>query len=132
MGKLAEQRVFDLEDLTVTPSQTSEKSNQKTGPKVALQRREIFAQVSATQINLLAGASRVTTVTVFHYLLMKSFKVYHRAFVLPNDGLAGACISRHSLLRALRDLARLGLITIERDGPRKPPRISIVGVTKQG
>ena len=129
MGKPAEQRILDLEDLVATPGTTGVKAPQP-GPKAARQRGEAFVQITATQADRLAGKS--SAVTVFLYLMFKSFRVYHKPFALPSDALEHAGVSRFAQFRALRNLVKRGLISVERDGPRKPPVITLIGVTKQG
>jgi hypothetical protein len=122
----AEQRVFDLEDLVVTPSQPSEESGRKDAPKAKRQRREPFIVTTATQAQKLEGVTRLITERVFRHLQFRWFRAYRKPFKLPSDALSYAGIDRFAQLRALTSLQRLGLISVERDGPRKPPLITIL------
>ncbi len=127
----AEQNPFNLEDLVVKPDTTvGAKASPKNGQGTARQRRGSFIQITAAQADGLSNASVV--VAVFFHLMFRSFRAYHKPFVLPNDALKHAGISRFAQIRALRSLARRGLISVERDGPRKSPVITIIGTTRQG
>jgi hypothetical protein len=125
---------FNLEDLVVKPGEASAgvapgaKTSRRKG---ATRSAEAFVPITAKQADLLSRATHVTTQSVFLHLMFRSFKVYHKPFVLRADALAYAGIGRVMQWRALRDLARLGLILVERGSPRSPPIVTIVGVTKQ-
>jgi hypothetical protein len=126
---------FNLEDLVVKPGEASAGTapGAKTaGRKGATRSSEAFVQITAKQADLLSRTTHVVTQSVFLHLMFRSFKVYHKPFVLRADALAYAGIDRFMQWRALRDLARLGLILVERGSTRSPPIITIIGVTKQG
>jgi hypothetical protein len=125
----AEKNPFTLEGLVV-PEPPKAKAAPKVGQKAAHKRGVSFIQITAAQANRLAGASIV--VSVFFHLMFRSFNAFHKPFALPPNALEYADISRHAQLRALRDLVKRGLILVDRGGPRKPPMITIVGVTKRG
>jgi hypothetical protein len=125
--RVAEHNPFNLEDLVIKPATAS---NAKVSPKAGSKstrhpRGSSFIQLTATQAAKLSGASVV--VAVFLHLMFRSFRAYRKPFVLPNDALQHVNISRHVQLRALRRLAKLGLISMERESPRKPPVITILG-----
>jgi hypothetical protein len=133
MKTVVEENPFNLVDLVVKPSAAAAGATAAAkGERRATPRsKEGFIQITLTQAARLAGASRPTTISVFFHLMFRSFRAYHKPFVLSNDALVYANISRHTQLRALRSLVKLGLISVERGGPRKPPTITIIGVTKQ-
>jgi hypothetical protein len=124
-----EKNPFTLEDLVV-PESPKTTASSKSGQKAARKRGESFIQIAAAQANRLSGASVV--VSVFFHLMFRSFNAFHKPFALPPSALEYADISRHAQLRAMRDLVKRGLILVDRGGPRKPPMITIIGVTKRG
>jgi hypothetical protein len=126
---VTEHNPFNLDELVVEAPATTSKA--KAGPKAARQRRGSFIQITATQASLLANAKRPVTFCVFFHLMFRSFWAYHKPFVLPGDALEYAGVSRFSQMRALRNLEKLGLISMERGGGRNPPTISIIGTTKR-
>jgi hypothetical protein len=131
---VAEENPFNLEDLIVKPDAVSAgaKASSKVGSKATRQRAEPFIQITASQAAKLVGAASVVTIDVFFHLMFRSFKSYHKSFLIKADALAYAGINRRAQLRALEDLVELGLIRVRRESPRKPPEIIIVGLTKQG
>jgi hypothetical protein len=132
MKAAAEENPFKLEDLVVKPgagtvgAKTSAKAERGAAPRS----KERFIQISASQARRLEGATSLVTERVFRHLLFREFKAYYKPFVLPCDALAYAGINRFAQARALRSLAKLGLILVERDSPRSPPMITIVGGVK--
>jgi hypothetical protein len=120
-------RPFTLDHLVVpAPASGQGKAMPKVGHGAARQRREPFVVTTATQAQRLDGAKGVMTERVFRHLQFRWFRAYRKAFILPNDALLHAGISRHAQLRALASLVKLGLISMERSGPRKPPAITIL------
>ena len=114
---------YELEDLVAAPSS---EPGQKNAPKTKRQRREAFVVTTATQAQKLEGATSLITERVFRHLQFRWFKAYRKPFRLPSDALAYAGIDRHAQWRALASLEKLGLVSIERDRPRKPPLITIL------
>jgi hypothetical protein len=118
---------FTLNHLVVpSPPSGQEKDVPKAGHRAGRQCREPFVVTTATQAQRLDGAKGVMTERVFRHLQFRWFKAYRKPFILPNDALSDAGISRYAQLRALASLVKLGLISVERSGPRKPPAISIL------
>src|SRR5450631_4523545 len=79
--------------------------------------------------SLLGGTSSV--VAVFLALMFKGFNARCPTFALRPDAFKDIGIDRHAQLYALRDLAKRGLITVERrHGPKKPPTVTIIGMRK--
>jgi hypothetical protein len=126
-----EENPFRIEDLAVPESADTNATPPKSGQKAARKKGEPFIQITATQANKLAGATGLVFIVFFH-LMFQSFKSYHKPFSLPADALDEFNISRRAQLRALEDLAERGLVRVGRGGPRKPPDIAIVGLTKGG
>lgn len=121
---------FILEDLVAPKGSASTKTPPKSGQKTARKKGAPFIQITAAQAHKLAGVTRVCVVAVFFHLMFRSFRSYHKPFLLPADALVEFNIDRHVQLRALKELARCGLIRVGRGGPKKPPEITIVGLAK--
>ena len=123
-----EENAFELDDLVIQPSALS--TSIKTPPK-AVPRKELFARITKRHCKLLAGVDRVSTVILFHYLMICSIQAYNRPFVLPVEYLARETgMNRRSQVRALRNLAGTGIIKIERENFHSLPTITIPGTTK--
>jgi hypothetical protein len=124
---MSKERPFTLNHLVVpVPESGQGKAAPKAGPGAGRQRREPFIVTTATQAQRLDGAKGVMTERVFRHLQFRWFKAYRKPFLLPNDALSHVGISRYAQLRALASLVKLGLISMERNGPRKPPAIAIL------
>ena len=128
-----EDHPFRLEDLVLPETPTKTASSSKAGPMPA-RKKERFIILTPAQVYKLSKASRVITVSVFLQLMFRGYKAgeYREPFVLPSDALEQDGIDRFALGRALRSLAKLGLISVERSGPKKPPMISLIGAKKRG
>jgi hypothetical protein len=93
---------------------------------------ELFARITKRHCALLLN-QRGTSVIIFNYLMMHSVKMYNHPFELPVDYLTRETgMGRHAQLRALRFLARTGIIKIAREGRYSLPLITIPGTTKVG
>jgi DNA-binding MarR family transcriptional regulator len=118
---------FILEDLVVPPSMDAKAP--KSGPKAAHKRAERFIMITEAQAQRLAGVSVV--MAVFVYLMFKELDARCSSFVLRPDALKHLGIDRYARSRALRDLAKRGLISMERrGGPRKPLTVTVLGSRK--
>jgi|SRR5450631_2358551 hypothetical protein len=118
---------FKLEDLVIPETAVDAKA--KASPKAAHKRVERFVMITEAQAYLLGGTSSV--VAVFLALMFKGFNARCPTFALRPDAFKDIGIDRHAQLYALRDLAKRGLITVERrHGPKKPPTVTIIGMRK--
>jgi hypothetical protein len=88
-------------------------------------RRKHFVRVPMAWVERLARARRVTTVTLAHYILYEHWKAGARPFRLANATLVHNGISRKRKYTGLRELERLGLVTVARR-PRKSPVVTVM------
>jgi hypothetical protein len=112
---------FDLEKLRVPPEQVSVSSRT---PRRIANRREHFIQVPFSWLERLDGAAAKVYALALH-LLYLDWRNKSQAFRLPNGMLANDGISRRTKWRALVELERRGLISIERR-PKKSPLIRVI------
>jgi hypothetical protein len=133
VSKPVEENPFILEELVV-PESTDAKVSPKSSQKAAHKKGERFIIITPEQAHKLSKAVRVTTVSVFFHLMFRGYRAggYREPFTMPSDALDQAGISRHGQNRALRSLVKLGLISMERSGPKRPPIISLIGAKKRG
>jgi hypothetical protein len=94
-------------------------------PEKIRKRREHFVKVPWTWIERLVGARYIATYRVAHHVLYRHWKGRGEPFTLANGMLEMEGVERRAKWRALLELERLGLITIERR-PRKSPRITVL------
>ena len=87
-------------------------------------RRRHFVQVPLTWVERLAHSSSANTYRVALHLLYRHWKNGAQPFLLGNRLLEMEGVSRFAKWRALRELERLGLISIERRR-RQSPRITV-------
>jgi hypothetical protein len=88
-------------------------------------RRRHFVMVPWTWLEKLAAARYVATYRVAHHILYWHWKEHGEPFTLSNGIMAIEGVSRWQKWRALGELEKLGLITIERRR-RKTPRITVL------
>jgi hypothetical protein len=86
---------------------------------------EVFVRVPLWWMEQVAEATNNRKALVAIELLYVHRKTKRLTFPLPNGRLAKRGISRETKRRALRDLERAGLITVERP-PRKTPIVTLV------
>lgn len=118
---------FDLDNLRLPPEAVSER--RAVVPRKIQKRQQQFVMVPMRWVEILSKAPLATgsTVLVAIYLLHLDWKHYGKPFKLPNGMLKYDGISRYSKWRALTDLERRGLITVERQ-PSKSPIIQVLVV----
>jgi hypothetical protein len=112
---------FDLDRLRLPLEATA---GRQVAPRKAQKRREQFVMVPFSWIDRLKGASG-QTYRVALTLLYLDWKAKGDPVKLANGMLAIDGVSRHSKWRALVDLERLGLITVERR-PGKSPLVRLI------
>jgi hypothetical protein len=111
---------FTMENLRLPPEQA------RTGtvtPRKISKRREQFVMVPWTWVEALSGASGHTWHLAIHVLHLR-WEKKGAPIKLANGMLGIDHISRWSKYRALVDLERRGLLTVERQ-PRKSPTIRL-------
>src|SRR5262245_30456687 len=94
-------------------------------------KRRLWVKLTEVQAERLAGASSVTTIIVFHYLLFLSFRARTRSVRLTNIAMAKLNIDRQRKRRALFELERLGLIGVKKFN-RCSPQIVILDLPEDG
>jgi hypothetical protein len=93
--------------------------------KIREPRKRGHIKVPLAWYHLLADASGPTCLTAMRIAYLH-WKGKGEPIKLANEALAEVGVSRNGKYRALRDLERRGLITVERT-PRKSPIITVVG-----
>jgi hypothetical protein len=91
-------------------------------PAKIRKRNEQFVKLPMWWYGKLAGSPTATrtTILIAIYLVHLHWKHSGKPFKLPNGMLGYDGISRHSKWRALKELERLGLITVERRRKKSP------------
>jgi hypothetical protein len=109
---------YDLDKLRLDPT----KFTTPYVPAKVRKRREQFVQVPMWWYERLTGNPTATgsIILVAIYLAPLQWKHYGKPFKLPNGMLKYDGISRYTKWRALNELERLGLITVERRRRRSP------------
>jgi hypothetical protein len=92
---------------------------------VASRKRRHFIKVPVLWSERLAEAHHIASYRVALHLLYQTWKRGGQPVLLPNGPLIAEGIARGTKWRALKELERLGLITIERR-KRKAPRITVL------
>jgi hypothetical protein len=92
-------------------------------PQKILKRRQQFVKVPWGWIDRLATTSSANTYRVALHLLYQHWRNGSRPFLLPNGLLATEGVTRHAKWRALHELERLGLISVEKR-PKRSPKIT--------
>jgi hypothetical protein len=93
-------------------------------PQKIQQRRQQFIMVPWVWVDRLARTSSANTYRVALHLLYHHWKSNRQPFPLPNGLLAMKGVTRFAKWRALDELERLGLISVEKR-PRRSPRITV-------
>ncbi len=126
-----EENAFELDGLIAKSGSTSAGNKASTNPA----RRptvELFARITKRHCALLAN-ERGCDIIVFNHLMIHSVKSFNRPFDLPVDYLTKETgMSRRAQLRALRNLAKAGVIKIGRGSRYSLPLIAIPGTPKAG
>lgn len=123
-ARFAETRMtteFDLKAFEITPEMLKER---RVTPKKIQKRRQHWVKFPMTWYEPLKGASGQTC-RVALYLLYLHWKDNGKPIKLANGMLREDGISRDSKCRALRDLERRSLISVERR-PRKSPIVTLL------
>jgi hypothetical protein len=120
---------FDLANLRLTPEaaaaidRAAATKQEQAQPKG--RSREPFTKFPHSWEARLLEAKRITSYRIALHLLYLHWRSAGRPIRLSNVALAGKGVTRQSKWNALRELARLGLIKIEKR-PQKSPVIRIV------
>jgi hypothetical protein len=126
-----EQNAFELDGLIVKPDATSDgaKAFTKAAPRPTV---ELFARITRRHCALLAN-ERGCDIIIFNHLMIHSVTSFNRPFELPVDYLAKETgMDRRAQLRALRNLAKTGVIKVGRRSRYGSPTITIPGTSKAG
>ena len=87
--------------------------------------KEAFAKITASQFEKLMRIESSASVKIFIVLAYQSFKHWDKPFQLSTDNLAKNGFSRTTQWRALTQLEKVGLISVERRH-RGPPIITVL------
>lgn len=109
---------FDIEALRIPPEEADLRLRMVTPHKIR-KRREHFVRIPFTWIERLDGVSGKTYSMALH-LLYRNWKANGAAFKLGNDMLAIDGIGRTVKWRALAELERRGLISVEHRLKKSP------------
>ena len=93
-------------------------------PQKIQKRRQQFVMVPWIWIERLAKTSSANTYRVALHLLHQHWKSSSQPFLLPNGMLAMEGVTRFAKWRALAELERLGLISVEKR-PDRSPKITV-------
>jgi hypothetical protein len=88
-------------------------------------KKKHFIKVPQPWVDRLVGAHYIVTYRVALHLLYRHWRERGAPFTLANGVLSLKGVSRGTKWRALRELEKLGLITIERR-ERRSPRITVL------
>jgi hypothetical protein len=113
----------DLSQLRIAPDGITVERRVARPARRIKKRRENFVMKPWPWVEKLTGAPGKTH-TVADHLLHLDWRNHHKPFELPNGMLKIDGISRASKWRALADLERRGLISIERR-PRQSPIVRV-------
>jgi hypothetical protein len=94
-------------------------------PSKMQRRRREFIKVPLTWAERLGGTRGQTAVVALH-LLHQAWRNRGGAFTLANGALKAKGVGRDAKRRALAELERHGLISVERR-PKKSPRVTVLG-----
>ena len=86
---------------------------------------EPFVKVPLWWAAAAAKATNTHKALVYIELLHRSWKAKSTTFLFPNSALSKLGVTRETKRRALSDLERAGLITVERP-PKKTPRVTLL------
>jgi hypothetical protein len=114
---------FDLTKIALTPAQIE--TQWASTPRKIAKRRERFVKVPGIWVERLAHTRHVVTYRLALHILYRHWEVGGKPFTLSNVVVAIEGISRWQKWRALTELERLGLITVERR-KRRAPSITVI------
>ena len=115
----------DLDKLRLTPEATIAVDRTATAKRTKQRSRDPFTKFPHSWEAQLLKTKRISTYRVALHLLYMHWRAGGHPIPLSNVSLSGKGVSRRSKWNALAELARLGLIRIEKSS-RKSPLIRIV------
>jgi hypothetical protein len=92
---------------------------------MASKKKDVFVQIPIWWLIEATKATRTPRAMVFAELLFASWKKRRLTVPLPNGRLGKLGVSRETKRRALRDLEKAGLITVDRHHG-KTPKVTLV------
>jgi hypothetical protein len=117
----------DLKRLALTPEQILTRGRPVSVSRKMRKRHEQFVMVPWTWVERLASTCQAAPFKMAHHVLYEHWRNGGKPFTLSNSAVKG--VSRWQKWRALNELERLELITVERR-KRKTPLITIVEINK--
>jgi hypothetical protein len=123
------ENAFELAGLVVKTKAKANPANSndnRVAPRPTRRDDKLFSRITEWHWDRLAGLKRGSTIHFFGRLMIEYVKAFKKPFTLRSGEMAVKTgLSRWSQRRALDALSEAGLIKVERNGPRKPPRITV-------
>ena len=116
------QKTFVLEDIELTAEQIRQLTplQKKSGTSVVKRARTQFVMLPYNQALVVAGRLKNAQLAVLVELTHQVFKTHNNPVPLTNAALRSAGLSRWSKNRALRELEKVGLVTVRWRGKKCP------------
>jgi hypothetical protein len=115
----------DLKRHALTPERLAQLAATPTPRTKPAKKSRHFVKVPVKWIDQLAKARHIATYRLALYLLYRSWRAGGQMITVPNGALETEGVSRWQKWRALRELERLGLITVE-CRHRRSPRVALL------
>jgi hypothetical protein len=116
---------FDLEKLLLNQEEIKAYSDKAAAPKARKRRQQFTLVPDVWKKRLAEGTTNCSTYKLALALLHRDWKNDGRPVRLANKGLEADGLNRKQKYRALTDLERLGLVTVERRF-RKSPTVKVL------
>jgi hypothetical protein len=116
---------FDLEKLLLNQEEMKAYSGKSAAPKTRKRRQQFTLVPDVWKKRLSEGTTNCSTYKLALALLHRDWKNDGRPVRLANKGLEADGLNRKQKYRALADLERLGLVTVERRF-RKSPTVKVL------
>ena len=122
---------FDMGKLALTPDQITELAPFQKNSEAKSKRRQSrpkceFVMLPYEQTLVVAGQTKSALLAVLLELAHQMFKTRRNSIRLTNTAFRSVGISHHAKLRALRQLAALGLVEVAWQGSRRSPMVTIL------
>ena len=98
----------------------------KTGGGKMPRSKEWFIRITVSQAQRLQVLKPPPYITIFQVILFESFRHHGHPFLLPADAFVEGGFSRWTQWRAIVQLEKVGLISVDRSN-RRQPKIAVLG-----
>jgi hypothetical protein len=92
----------------------------KTGGGKMPRSKEPFIRITVSQAQRLQMLKPPPYITILQVILFESFRHHGHPFLLPADALVGSGFSRWAQWRAIVQLEKVGLISVDRSNLKQP------------